>query len=217
MNASRMPVEFRRTEGRAPIVGRAMLAAMVFAALAASGLPAAAGETFLVVKTTDMNHSVEYKIMSPDEHKELQAQIQTEARLFPKAQEQAAKDWKDDPANKQSPYPGGRLAARKVEVVERATTQAQADKKLDACNTAESKRQDAEQPRRTSKSSSAGESKQEKAKLQKEMDLQKACDLVRSKLDALVADEKEKAAKPDAGAAKPDAPAAKPDVKAPLK
>lgn len=167
---------------------------VVVSGLALAGILAAtpkalAAEELLVVKISDMTKAADYKIMSGEEFKELEGQIQLEARVFQKAVELVKKEWKADEGNKNSPFPGGRLNPRKAEVVERAINREKAEKKLESLSGAESKRKF--EPKKLSSKMTEAEKKQEEARADRERDLQKSADLIKTKIDELAAKEKE--------------------------
>jgi hypothetical protein len=178
------------------------LAAATLALVALLGLPskALALDAFWVVKVTDMDKKVEYKIMSPEEYKSLETDVKAENSLFAKAEEMAKKEWKT--AEEKSSFPG-RLNPRKIEILERATVREKADTKLEKLSAAEERKSE---PKKTTGKPSDADKKAADAKAEKEKELQKAYDLVKGKLAELVAAAKEKSAKADE---KPDA-AAKP-------
>ena len=164
--------------------------------LASAGLVGASGaaaeELSLAVKITDMQKNAEFKVMSAEEFKQLDAQIRLENRLFQKAQELAKKEWKADDTNK-APYPGGRLNPRKAEVMERGARE-KVDKKVEKALKAEEKRQD--DFKKPGGKLSEEEKKQANIKADKKRELETAGNLLKAKLDELIAKEKEAAEKP---------------------
>ncbi len=177
-----------------------LVASLVLGGILAFTTRASALETFCVVKSTDMDKKIEYKIMSPEEFKEQEAQVKAEAALFPKAEEQVKKEWKADEGNKSTPFPG-KLGPRKIEVVTRESVREKADKKLESLEASSDRRQI--EPKKGGKLTDA-EKKQADAKAEKEKDLQKAYDLVKAKLAELTTKAEEAKVKTDDATPKAD-------------
>jgi hypothetical protein len=149
-----------------------------------------AAESFYVVEITDMDKKVEHKIMSAEDFKVLETEIRAETSLFPKAEEAAKKEWKS--SDEKAAFPG-RLNARKAVVLARETVREKADAKLEKLTASEERKNE---PKKTTAKPTEAEKKAEAAKAEKEKDLQRAYDLVKGKLDELVAAAKDKDAKP---------------------
>ncbi len=182
-----------------------LVSALALGSVLALATRASALDSFCIVKITDMDKKVEHKIVSAEDFKTLEAEIKTEASLFPKAEELAKKEWKADEGNKSIPFPG-RLGPRKIDVVARETVREKADKKLEALTASEDRRQ--VEPKKGGKMTDA-EKKQADAKAEKEKDLQKAYDAVKTKIAELVTKAQEAKAKADE-AAKPKSAEAAP-------
>jgi hypothetical protein len=170
----------------ARIVGRLVLALWLTA-----GMRAAAVDTFLVVKVAEMNRAVGYQVMTPAEYKGLDARIQRESRLYTQAEQLAMKEWKADEGNKGIPFPGGRLSARKATVVAQFSAREQADKKIESYKDIESRRQLQEMA--ASRNLTPQQKKLKEAEAEKERQVEQAAELVKAKLDELLAREEEKA------------------------
>lgn len=180
---------------------RSLFALFLLASVLASAPTASALETFLVVKTTDMDKKVDFKIMSAEEFKEQEAKIKAEATLFPKAEEMAKKEWKSSEDRKSS-FPG-RLNPPKIEVIERSPSQEKAGKKLDALTAAEDRRH--VEPKKIAKPTEA-QKKQADADAEKEKDFQAAYEMVKAKLAELVAKDQETKVKEEPKAKEPVKP-----------
>jgi hypothetical protein len=177
---------------------RPLTAALTLAALLALPARSLAADSFYVVKVTEMDKKVDFKLMSAEDYKALETEVKAETSLFPKAEELAKKEWKT--ADEKGPFPG-RLSPRKVEVVERHTVREKADEKLEKLQSSEDRKAE---PKKAGGKMNEAEKKMAESKAEKEKDLQKAHDLVKGKLTELVSAAKDKDAKAKEGEKKPD-------------
>jgi hypothetical protein len=178
---------------------RPLTAALTLAALLALPARGLAADSFYVVKITEMDKKVDFKLMSAEDYKALETEVKAETSLFPKAEELAKKEWKT--ADEKGPFPG-RLSPRKVEVIERHTVREKADEKLEKLQASEDKKSG--DTRKPGGKMNEAEKKMAESKAEKEKDLQKAHDLVKGKLTELVSAAKDKDAKAKEGEKKPD-------------
>ena len=180
---------------------------------------AAAGEPAFVVKLADMKRQAEYKIMSQAELKELEKDLQAEAKVFPQAVVAASKEWRSDEQWKSLPFPGGRLSPRKVVgQPDRCANEEEANKKLTAYQDAEARKlkkereKQQEMAKKDPKAAAAAAAK-EKDQQEKDIQLDKAMEMVKAKMDELTG----KPALPEGDTNKPPAkvgekaPAKEPD------
>lgn len=169
-----------------------------------------AGEAYYIVKVQDMAKEVSTSVMSATEFKALEKTIQQEKQCFPAAVTAAAKEWRENEANKGTPFPGGRVMPRQIlpGSSERFSSSEKAQEKLTALEALESKKLDREfAKQRTNKS--AGKTKEEIAReSKKEADLIAAQELIQNKLTEIIA--AKAAGAPAAGAKGAEQPAAKP-------
>lgn len=168
-----------------------------------------AGEAYYIVKVQDMAKEVTTSVMSATEFKALEKTIQQETQNFPSAVAAAAKEWRENEANKGTPFAGSRVTPRKIiGTPERFATSEKAQEKLTAIETLESKKADREAEREFAKAragKAVRKTKEELARdIKKESDAAAAMELIQSKLSEIIAAK----AAPAAGAGKqPDAAA----------
>lgn len=145
-----------------------------------------AADVFLLVRTTDMLRASSYQVMSPDEFKQLQKQLQLEERSFPKALAEAKDEWAKDEMNKTSPFPVARIVPRKlVGQPEKFPTTEKAEERLAQYEDRESLKRQREADKEEKKPQNAAA----KAKADRDMDKEilagRAAELVAAKLSAL--------------------------------
>ncbi len=188
------------------------LPAALYAAPAAAQPAAAAasqpGEVTYVVKIQDMNRESSYEAVSGDELKILQKTIQLETRYFPEAVQAAAKQWREDEANKTVPFAGTRLAPRQiVGTPERFENREKADKQLNLYLEREQKKQEREWAKTKGKKPAPRGKGPLTKEQEREANLERAMEMVKARLDEIVAAKSGGAgaagAQPDAGGAKP--------------
>ncbi len=148
---------------------------------------------WVVVKQTDMTRKVEYRIMTEAEYKTLEQQIRREAALFSKAEELAKKEWKSDEATRKEAFPSSRINPPKVEVLDRTTDRARAEKRAEAGNKSEERKNE---PRRTSAKPTEAEKKMAAEKAEEDRLAGKAAELVKGKLSELLKPAAEASATP---------------------
>lgn len=168
---------------------------------------ASAGETFYVVRVSDMMREQAYQVMGGDEFKQFQKQIALEERNFPKALTMVGDEWRKDEANKTVPFPGGRLSPRKiVGQPEPFDTRDKADKRVDQIQ----KREDDKRLRDKTPKPPADKVKDAR-EADKVLQARRAADLIAAKLTELAGGDAKTGDKPAAdkpAADKPAAPAA---------
>jgi len=159
-----------------------------------------AGDSFEVVRVADMMHEETFQVMSADEFKQLQKQIAVEERNFPKAVAAVAEEWGKDEMNKKTPFPGGRLSARKiVGQPETFADRTKADARVEQYQ----KREDDKRAREldkpgAKKTKTAADKLKEGREADKVLQARRAADLVAAKLAELTGGEAPAAgAKPD--------------------
>jgi hypothetical protein len=169
-----------------------------------------AGEAYYIVKVQDMAKEVSTTVMSATEFKALEKTIQQEKQYFSAAVTAAAKEWRENEANKGIPFPGGRVIPRKIMPgsSERFSSSDKAQEKLTAIETLESKRLEREALKgKTGKN--AAKTREEIARdSKKESELMAAQELIQNKLTEII--EAKAAGAPAAGAKGADQPAVKP-------
>lgn len=128
---------------RCPLVF--MVVALVLAGVTGSW---AQQEPVLLVKLANFKHETEYQMLPPAEFKTLERDLQAEAKAFRQALEAAARDWRNDAKYKDIPFPGTKLAPRKiVGLPERFTKADEAQKRLDFYRDAEVRKLERERKR----------------------------------------------------------------------
>ena len=148
-----------------------------------------AGESFVVVRLADMLREDAYQVMSGDEFKQLQKQLALEERNFQKAVAQAADEWRKDEMNKTTPFPGNRLAPRKViGQAETFASRDKADERLNQYETREGNKR-ARELDKAKKTKSAVEKAKEDREMDKLLQARRAADAVAAKLSALTGTE----------------------------
>lgn len=189
----------------APAAAKAAAQPAVVAQPAAAAQPS---EVSYVVKIQDMNRECSYEAMNGDELKTLQKTIQLETRYFQEAVQAAAKQWREDEANKTVPFSGTRLAPRQiVGTPERFENREKADKQLNLYLEREQKKQERELTKKKGKKPAPRGKGPLTKEQEREANLERAAEMVKARLDEIVAAKSGGAgaagAQPDAGGAKP--------------
>lgn len=168
-----------------------------------------ATEAHVVVKIQDSSKEITTSVMSVPEFKALEKTIQLETQYFPQAIAAAAKEWRENEANKGIPFAGSRVVPRKiVGTPERFTSKEKADAKLMQIEDMESKKADRLAEREFAKKKALKKSKEELAReFKKESELAAAQEAVQAKLAEIIAAKSGGAPAPDAKGGQPDAAA----------
>jgi hypothetical protein len=141
-----------------------------------------AGEAYMVVKISEMDRTTDQQVMSATEFKELERVIQLERKLFPDAVRNAAKAWREDEFNKGTAFLGAMVVPRAiVGSPKRFPTQEKAEEQLNKDSELEGKKQARLLDRGGAKA------RKDERTLKKESDISRAAELVKEKLDELVA------------------------------
>jgi hypothetical protein len=160
-----------------------------------------------IVKTTGYDRKIVTEMLPEAEFKAFEKTIKLEQKLFPKAVALAAKDWRADEMNKKIPFPGNSLKARSIMSSQKFPSPEKAGEQLTRIENMEAKKAErlAEQEK-----NSRGRGVTSLKDPKKEGNLALASDLVKTKLDALVAGggSEPGAAGPAEGGAKVEAGAA---------
>ena len=139
-----------------------------------------AGETFYVVKVSDMLREQTYQVMSSDEYKQLQKQLTAEERNFSKAVTIVGEEWRKDDMNKTTPFPSGRLSARKiVGMPESVDSREKADKRVEQYQTRDDKKIKDKKP------TTPADKEKSNREADKLLQARRAADLVTAKLAEL--------------------------------
>ena len=162
---------------------------------------ASAAESFSVVRVSDMLHEETYQVVSADELKQLQKQLALEERSFQRALSLVGEEWRKDEAIKTTPFPGGRLAPRKmVGTPESFTDRAKADARAGQLEERESKKHAGDKTttktHTTTKATGTKAGSKDSREADRLLQLRRAADLVAAKLAELTGG----AATPAAGA-----------------
>ena len=96
---------------KARIVGCGGFALSVALALWARPVSA---EPYVLIKVIAMDRTTANQVMSATDFKEFEKTIQTEKKYFQDAVREAAKAWREDAANKNTTFAGGRLIPRSI-------------------------------------------------------------------------------------------------------
>jgi hypothetical protein len=168
-----------------------------------------------IVKTTGYDRKVVTEMLPEAEFKAFEKTIKLEQKFFPKAVALAGKEWRADEMNKKIPFPGNSLKARSIMSSQKFPSSEKAGEQMTRIENMEAKK--AERLAELEKNSRGrGMASQKDPK--KEGNIALAVDLVKSKLDALVAGggaesgaagEANAGAKGEAGGAKVEANAEK--------
>lgn len=147
---------------------------------------AIAADTFFLIRVSDMTRVDTLQVVSADELKELQKTLQLEERHFPKAIAQAVEEWRKDEMNKTTPFPAGKIVARKIiGQPEKFAARDKAEERIVQYEDREARKR----LRDLEKASKTKPTPAEKAKADREIDKElaarRAADLVAVKLSAL--------------------------------
>lgn len=117
-----------------------------------SAAPGTGSATYYVVKCTDYDTTVSYKVCTQQELKALNSEIAAETRVWDKAFARASKEWTADPAVAETSFPRGAIKQRRVasvasfESIDKANAQLDKQvKKLEELKEAEKKREEAKE------------------------------------------------------------------------
>lgn len=164
--------------------------------------PAAPAEESFLVKIKGMDGQVSMEVMNTEEKKKIEKDLQLEQRYFSDVVRKVGQEWTADESNKGIPYPGFRLFPRRLITSERFPSREKAEKQLSMYEERDSKKS---APKPAGKNDKAAE---------KEAQLSRAMDLVKSRLDEVIATKTAPAPTPEKNAAGPaGAPPAKDAVK----
>ena len=153
--------------------------------LVLSTCAALSAETFYLVRLSDMTRTDTLQVMTPDEFKALQKQLQQEERFFQKAVVQAVEEWRKDEMNKSTPFPGAKVVPRKiVGQPEKFAAREKAEERITQYEERESRKRLRGTEKGGKKMSEAEKAKADK-EIDKELTLRRAADLVAAKLSAL--------------------------------
>jgi hypothetical protein len=157
-------------------------------------------ETYCVVKVSDFMKAETYEVMKAAEVRELNAQIQRETKVFMKAEELVAREWKADELNKGTPFPGGRVSTRKAEIKGQFPSEEKARAMRETYQAREAKKADRENERlidlkKTNPTAAKELEKELSEAREKEVTVARAAAAVEAKIKDLLAKEDEKAGK----------------------
>ncbi|MCX7590964.1 MAG: hypothetical protein N2255_04980 [Kiritimatiellae bacterium] len=99
------------------------------------------GESWVLVKITDHDQSVQYSIVSSEEYKQLQDEIAQESRFFQKALSAAEREWRSNEENKNKVFPRGAISPRKVDSLGTFTDRKLAEDRLNQLQTRDAERE----------------------------------------------------------------------------
>lgn len=128
------------------------------------------GSARYIVKTTGYDRKIVMEILPEAEFKALEKTIKLEQKYFPKAVALAGKDWRADEMNKKIPFPGNMLKPRNIMMAQKFPSAEKAEEQLTKLENTEARKVAVSQ-------------KDPK----KEGNLALAVDVVKIKLDTLVA------------------------------
>lgn len=177
----------------------------VIAGLVSTGV-ALAAESYKVVEITEINDDTEYRVMSDTELATLKADIKIEERCFSKAYAAAAEEWKS--INKSRIPIAQPTKGRSFRIEFSSANQETANKKMDDLLARKEKMADARMSRESKKAKAGkgmteAEKERQEKKAERRAERDDALSIFKAKLDAVVAQEKEKAAKASEEQAKP--------------
>jgi hypothetical protein len=108
-------------------------------------------EKINVVKVTDFDGKINYKVMTQTDFKALMEEIKTESSLVPKALQIAEKKWKEDTDTKKKSFPKSAIKVKQAEIVQTFTDQNKAQEKLTKLEATEADKAKEEQKRQDEK------------------------------------------------------------------
>ncbi|MEI6787554.1 MAG: hypothetical protein WCL49_03650 [bacterium] len=167
------------------------------------------GTACYVVKTMGFDRKIVTEMMPEADFKALEKTIKLEQQFFPKAVALAGKDWRADEMNKKIPFPGNMLKARTIMASQKFPSAEKAGEQMTKYENQEAKKAERQaELEKNSRGRGATALKDSK----KEGNIALAIDLVKAKVDALVAgggSEPGAAGPAEAGGAKVEADAKK--------
>ncbi|MEI6562992.1 MAG: hypothetical protein WCO42_01650 [bacterium] len=141
----------------------------------------AAGEAAYLVKITGFDRKPEVQVMSAADYKAFEKTIKAEQRYFSEAVSQVAKEWRADELNKGIPFAGNKLVPRAiVGTAEKYISLDRANEALSKIEEQQAKREERELKTKKNKTPS-------KDQLKKDSELSQAAELVKVKLDDMIA------------------------------
>jgi hypothetical protein len=164
-----------------------------------------AGDDAYLVKVAGFDRKAEWEAMSETDFKTLEKNIRLEQKYFSKALELAAKEWRADELNKGVTFQGSRISPRAIMQKDKYAS-------LDKASAVLGRMQDQEAKKALGKKTGSSKKGKGTGAEMKEIQLDQAIALLKSKLDDLVAK-----AGGTANAVAPDAKDAKLDNKADAK
>jgi hypothetical protein len=174
---------------------------------------ASAAETFFLVRLSDMTRADTVQVMTADELKQLQKQLQQEERFFPKALVQAVEEWRKDDMNKTVPFPSGKIVPRKIMgQAEAFSSREKAEERIAQYEDREARKRMRESEKAGNKNPTPAEKAKQDREMDKELTARRAADIVTAKLSALTGVESAPADPAAGNKADAKAPEAKKDV-----
>ena len=142
------------------------------------------GGACYIVKTTGYDRKIVTEMLPEAEFKALEKVIKLEQKYFPKAVALAGKEWRADEMNKKIPFPGNVLKARAIMASQKFPSAEKAGEQMTKIENQEARK--AERQAELEKNS-RGRGVTSLKDPKKEGNIALAIDLVKTKLDALVA------------------------------
>ncbi len=139
-----------------------------------------AGEDAYLVKVVGFDRKAEWEALSETDFKTLEKNIKLEQKNFSKALELAAKEWRADELNKGVTFQGSRIAPRAIMQKDKYAS-------LDKASAVMARMQDQETKKATGKRAVSPKKGKGAGAEMKEIQLDQAIALLKSKLDDLVA------------------------------
>lgn len=172
-----------------------------------AGTGAMKAEPYYIVKTVGFDRRNDVLSISETELRAMEKTIKLEQKYFSKALSLAAKEWRDDEINKGILFPAAMLKPRTILSSVKYASAAKAEEQLNRLADLDAKKRDrnAEKEKRRPGSTRAGK-KDSKSLPKKDEILFRAADLVKSKIESIMAETPAEGA--PAAPAKPAAPAA---------
>lgn len=140
-----------------------------------------AAEKACLVRLMGMDRKAEWQAMNQADFDALQKNLKLEEKFFPKAVEAAGKEWRADELNKKIPFPGSRLAPRKIMTSTEFESMEKAEAQLSRIQD-----QEAEKLERQLEREKKSRQTKSKSKDSKEGELQMAASAVQAKLNEMV-------------------------------
>ncbi len=142
------------------------------------------GSACYIVKTTGYDRKIVTEMLPEAEFKAFEKTIKLEQKYFPKAVALAGKEWRADEMNKKIPFPGNVLKARAIMASQKFPSAEKAGEQMTKIENQEARK--AERQAELEKNS-RGRGVTSLKDPKKEGNIALAIDLVKTKLDALVA------------------------------